>query len=95
MTVLTIIFAPVRRDGGLVLERQGNVLIANDTRYDLAALASEESDAPGEGLVQAVRLTEDGLEATVLLPHGANAPEAVRFPEPMVVEVDGAITVPE
>lgn len=94
MTRLTIRFAPVRRDGELVLERQGNVLLAGGETYDLAALAAEERDSPGEGWVQSVRLTEEGLEATVLLPHGAEALEAVRFPQPVVVEVDGVIAVP-
>ena len=60
----------------------------------LAALAAEESDSPGEGWVQSVRLTEEGLEVVVLLPHGADAPEAVRFPQPVTVEVDGEIAVP-
>lgn len=94
MTKLTIIFAPVRRDGSLTLERQGNSLIANGAAYDLAALAAEESDSPGEGWVQSVRLTEAGLEVVVLLPHGADAPEAVRFPQPVTVETDGEIAVP-
>lgn len=97
MTRLTLIFAPVRREGGLVLERQGNTLIANGEAYDLAELAAAgEDDAPppGEGLVQAVRLLETGLEAVVLLPHGADAPEAVRFPEPVTVEVDGPVALP-
>ncbi|WP_300440669.1 hypothetical protein [uncultured Mameliella sp.] len=94
MTKLTIVFAPVRREGELVLERQGNSLIANGAAYDLAALAAEESDSPGEGWVQSVRLTEEGLEVVVLLPHGADAPEAVRFPQPVTVEVDGEIAVP-
>ncbi|WP_168246479.1 hypothetical protein [Mameliella sp. LZ-28] len=94
MTKLTIVFAPVRREGELVLERQGNSLIAGGETYDLAALAAEESDSPGEGWVQSVRLTEEGLETTVLLPHGAEASEAVRFPRPVVVEVDGPVPVP-
>lgn len=94
MTRLTIRFAPVRRDGELGLERQGSSLIACGETYDLAALAAEERDSPGEGWVQSVRLTEEGLEATVLLPHGAEAPEAVRFPRPVVVVTDGPIAVP-
>lgn len=94
MTQLTIHFAPVRREGGLELDRRGSLLIANGEAYDLAALAAEESDSPGEGWVQSVRLTESGLEAVVLLPHGAEAPEAVRFPAPVVVEVDGPVAVP-
>lgn len=94
MTKLTIIFAPVRRDGRLTLERQGNTLIAGGESFDLAALASDAGEAPGEGLVQAARLLETGLEVVVLLPHGADAPEEVRFPEPVVVETDGKIAVP-
>ncbi|WP_421907800.1 hypothetical protein [Mameliella sp.] len=95
MTHLTIDFAPVRRDGTLVLERRGNILVANGETYDLAALAAESPETPGEGWVQAVRVTGEGLEAVVLLPHGADAPEARRFPQPVVVEVDGEIAVPK
>jgi hypothetical protein len=94
MTRLTILFAPVRRDATLVLERQGTRLIANGESHDLAALAVRDDDTPGEGWVQAVRATPGGLEAVVLLPHGADAPEELRFPEPVVVETDGPIPLP-
>ena len=59
-----------------------------------AALAARDDDSPGEGWVQAVRTTPGGLEAVVLLPHGPEAPEAVRFPQPVTVETDGTIKVP-
>jgi hypothetical protein len=95
MTHLTIRFSPARREGTLTLERQGSLLIANDTVYDLAALAATREDSPGEGWVQSVHLTAGGrLEAVVLLPHGTDAPEAVRFPVPVVVEVDGPVALP-
>ena len=94
MTQLTIHFAPVRREGALVLERRGNTLLANGEIHDLASLAADDGDSPGDGWVQRVRVTDTGLEAVVLLPHGADAPEAVRFPAPVVVEVDGEIAVP-
>lgn len=95
MTALTIRFAPVRRDGTLDLERQGSLLIANGESYDLAALAAAEEDSPGEGWVPSVRVTEDGgLEALVLLPHGAEAPETQRFPAPVTVTTDGPVPVP-
>jgi hypothetical protein len=94
MTRLTILFAPVRRDETLVLERQGTQLIANGARHDLAALAARDDDSPADGWVQAVRATPGGLEAVVLLPHGADAPEAVRFPAPVTVDTDGPIAVP-
>lgn len=94
MPRLTIRFSPLRHDGTLVLERQGTVLIVNGARHDLAALAARGDDSPTTDWVQAVRITETGLEATVLLPHGAEAPEAVRFPQPVTVEADGPIAVP-
>ena len=94
MTRLTILFAPVRRDDSLVLERQGARLIANGKSQDLAALAARDDDTPCEGWVQAARAVPGGLEAVVLLPHGPDAPEAVRFPEPVTVETDGPIPLP-
>ena len=91
---LTITFAPVRRDGTLVLERRGDLLIANGAAYDLAALAVETEETPGEGWVTSVTAGKDGYAAVVLLPHGADAPEAVRFPKPVIVEADGVIALP-
>lgn len=91
---LTITFAPVRREGTLVLNRKGGLLIANGEAFDLAALAAEERDSPGEGWVVSVAATAEGYAAVVLLPHGADAPEAVRFPQPVTVTGDGAVAVP-
>lgn len=38
--------------------------------------------------------TGDTITLTLRLPHGANASEALRFPEPILVEQDGPITMP-
>lgn len=94
MTQVTIHFAPVRREDSLSLKRQGDTLIANGTVYDLAALAAAETDSPGEGWVVSVAVTPDGYTAVVLLPHGADAPEALRFPQPVVVTQDGNVPLP-
>lgn len=91
---LTIHFAPVRREETLQLERQGETLIANGAVFDLAALAAETGDTPGEGWVVSVTAVKDGYAAVVLLPHGADAPEAVRFPQPVTAKVDGVIALP-
>lgn len=94
MPLLTIRFAPVRRDGTLTLDRQGDLLIANGETYDLTALATAQPDSPGDGWVQSVQVTDTGLEAVVALPHGADAPETVRFPQPITVEENGPVTLP-
>ena len=91
---LTVTFAPVRREETLVLERQGDTLIANGVVHDLAALAADAGDTPGEGWVVSVTAVKDGYAALVLLPHGADAPEAVRFPQPVIVTEDGTVTLP-
>lgn len=91
---LTITFAPVRREETLVLDRQGETLIANGTAYDLATLAADAGDTPGAGWVVSVTAVQDGYAAVVQLPHGACAPEAVRFPDPVVVTKDGKVPLP-
>lgn len=95
MTTLTITFAPVRRDETLTLERRGDCLVANGVSHDLSALAEAGEDTPAEGWVLAARRDDDGgLHAVVVLPHGADAPEALRFPAPLSVEADGAVALP-
>lgn len=34
------------------------------------------------------------IHMTILLPHGPNAPDLTRFPEPMTVSTDGPVTLP-
>ena len=41
-----------------------------------------------------VSRTEDTVELTLRLPHGPDAPESARYPQPILVEQDGPITLP-
>lgn len=41
-----------------------------------------------------VSRTDDTITLTLRLPHGPDATESVRFPQPILVEQDGPITLP-
>jgi hypothetical protein len=91
--MLTINFSPVRSDAGqLTASLAGKVLTVDGIAYDLNLVpdgATVEHD-----VLQGLTRTGDDFELTLILPHGAKAPEETRFPQPVTVMVDGAIDVP-
>jgi len=91
--MLTINFSPVRSDAGqLTASLAGKVLTVDGIAYDLNLVpdgATVEHD-----VLQGLTRTGDDFELTLILPHGAKAPEETRFPQPVTVTVDGAIDVP-
>lgn len=96
---MVILWSPIRTDNRYTLEKQGDTLILDGVPYDLSPLEAGgrlpaeaiESDWFTEDIVR----TDDGiLQIPLLLPHGPDAPESVRFPEPLVNPEDGAIEMP-
>lgn len=92
---MLIRFIPVRQDAALCLERAGDALIVNGRSVDVAALAEAGpgEEPPCEGVLSAVR-GPGGLEVAVLLPVAADAPEAARFPAPVLQAEDGPVPLP-
>lgn len=84
---MRITLVPVRGDMPLVAERQGGVLVLNGAAVDLA------SGEASPWIVSAMR-AGGAWEVTLLLPHGADAPEATRFPAPVVLDGDGPVALP-
>lgn len=91
--------SPVRSDNALEsVAIQGASLVISGTEFDFSFLndgdtlpnAAIESDA----ICSDVTRTGDTIELTIRLPHGPDAPESVRFPQPILVEQDGPITLP-
>jgi hypothetical protein len=91
--MLTIKFSPVRSDAGqLTASLSGKVLTVDGVDYDLN-LVPDGASVQHEVLHGLTR-TGDDFELTLILPHGAKAPEATRFPQPIEVMTDGDIDVP-
>lgn len=96
--MMTLHFSPIRSNDTLVLERQGDILIANGEAFDFSPLAEGQS-LPAQAVaspwfVGPVSRRGGVLELTVLLPHGANAPHAQRSPQPIGLTGDGLVALP-
>ena len=95
---MKFIFSPQRRDDVLTLSKSGDALTVNGTVYDFsplpdgATLPREAIDC--EWVCGDVSRINGELEIPILLPHGPDASEAARFPEPMNV-TDGEVVLPE
>ena len=90
---------PQRRDDTLTVTKQGDNLIINGTAYDFSQLpdgGTLPADAVDcEYIVGSVDRVDGELELTLLLPHGAEASEAARFPEPIINPADGELELPK
>ena len=90
--------SPIRTDRTLLASRSGDTLTINGETFDFAPLEEGETlpadaiDSPW--IVGDVTRTDGALHITLRLPHGANAPEETRFPEPVIDPPDGEIALP-
>jgi hypothetical protein len=94
---MLICFSPMRGDETLALHRNGDRLAVNGTAFDFAPLpegARLPASATGcPWLVGEVARQNGELHLTLILPHGPEAPEDVRFPAP-IQPADGPVTAP-
>jgi hypothetical protein len=103
---MKIYFTPQSRFETLTVSRYGDVLDINGTVLDLSTLMEgealpvydEESDAllvdTGSPWLLHARRHDGRIEATLLLPISADAPESARFPQPLVLDGDGPVPLP-
>ena len=96
---MKITLSPQRRDDTLTVIKQGDVLTINSTEYDFTDLpdgGTLPADAVDcEFVIGSVDRVNGELELTLLLPHGANASEDARFPEPIIDPADGEVELPK
>ena len=96
---MKINLSPQRRDDTLTVIKQGDVLTINGTEYDFTDLPNGgtlPADAVDcEYVFGSVDRVNGELELTLLLPHGANASEAARFPQPIINPADGEVELPK
>src|SRR6056297_3952892 len=95
---MKLILSPTRMDEALTMTRTGDVLTLNGEALDFGPLP-EGATLPKEAIdsqwIAGDVTREDGvLTVPVILPHGANAPEATRFPEPITLTGDGPVSLP-
>ena len=96
---MKINLSPQRRDDTLTITKQGDVLTINGTAYDFTDLpdgGTLPADAVDcEYVFGSVDRVDGEIELTLLLPHGPNATEAARFPEPIIDPADGEVELPK
>ena len=96
---MKINLSPQRRNDALTITKQGDTLTINGTDYDFTDLpdgGTLPADAVDcEFVIGSVDRVDGELELTLLLPHGANASEAARFPEPIIDPADGEVELPK
>jgi hypothetical protein len=95
---MQIILSPIRAETPLTLHRAGDVLTVNGEAFDLSGIP-EGATLPREAVAcdwLASDITRRGgsLQMTILLPHGANAPEETRHPAPLELTSDGPVALP-
>lgn len=90
----------------LSLRRDGDTLTVNGEALDFSTLADghylpthddetgELIEGTGHPEVLRVERRNGQLTVRVRLEHATDAPEAVRFPEPVLMEADGPVPVP-
>jgi hypothetical protein len=106
---MKVIFSPrfaLGEPAPLSLSCAGDVLTINGTALDFSQVGEgetlpERDDETGEitqgtGHEAVLRVTRVGgeLQVRVVLEHALDAPEAVRFPEPVTMDTDGPVPVP-
>lgn len=91
-------FSPQRRDDTYSATINNDIITIDGIDYDFsplpegATLPQSAVDCPW--LASDVERINGEIHLTLLLPHGANAPESTRFPAPITVTTDGPIDLP-
>ena len=100
--MMTLRLSPQRSDKNVTYALNGETLTINDNAIDLSGDWSKlEPDTEGESLeptgylLAGERNPETGeITLTVRAPHGPNAPESERFPEPIELKDGESVTFP-
>ena len=95
---MIIKLSPVRMDETITASKQGDALTINGQVFDFSPLpdgATLPAEAIGsDHFVGPVERINGALHLTLRLPHGANPPQHVAFPEPIEVTQDGPVKLP-
>ncbi len=95
---MKINLTPQRRHDRLKLSRTGDALTINGETFNFAALTDgatlPRNAVSCEWLASDVTRTGGAVCLTLILPHGANAPNETRFPPPITITSDGPVILP-
>lgn len=93
-----ITLIPQRRDDRLRLEKQGETLVINDEPFDLSVIPDgatlPRAAVHCDWLVSDIERRDGTLYLSLILPHGACAPQETLFPAPLILLADGDIALP-
>jgi hypothetical protein len=98
---MKITLSPQRSDKLLAVSKQGDSLTINGVAIDLsvipdgATLPDAEEATGCEFLTGDIERVDGDLQLTLILPHGADASEAARFPAPIVNPPNGLLDLPQ
>lgn len=95
---MQIKLSPVLMDALQTASRSGDTLTVNGETFDFSGVP-EGATLPREAINSdwfpgPVERIGGVLHLTLLLPHGANAPKATRFPKPITLTQDGPVELP-
>lgn len=96
---MKINLSPIRSDlPAPILKLVGDVLIIDGESFDFGPMVN--GDRLPFGAVKSVMFVGDvtktngEVELTLLLPHGANPPSNMAFPQPITMKGDGPVPLP-
>jgi len=95
---MQITFTPIRAAVERTLSVVGDVLTVDGEVFDFSGIP-DGATLPREAvtcdwLASDVERVNGRLQLTMTLPHGANAPEETRFPQPITITDDGPVDLP-
>lgn len=96
---MKITLSPQVSVSALVVSKSGDVLTINGEVFDFSVIPDGATLPEGaidcSFIVGDVRRMGGEIQLTFLLPIGADASEAARFPDPLVGPVDGPLELPQ
>lgn len=97
-TQMILTFSPLRSPAPLKVNRAGDTLVLNGDTLDLSAIP-EGATLPRAALnspwiASDITRLDGVLRLTLRLPHGARAPQATLFPDPITLTTDGPVALP-
>lgn len=96
---MKITLAPQRRVGTITASKLGDTLTINGVDYDFSVIPDgatlPASAVDCEYITGNIERINGVLHVTLLLPHGADVSEAVRFPAPIINPPDSLLELPQ
>lgn len=95
---MILMFSPVRMDTPLTVEVEGDMLVLNGEAYDFAPVPEgailPRAAVDCDWLASDVTRRGGVLELTLILPHGAHAPQDTLYPAALRVTKAGVVDLP-